>query len=56
MIRKTSKKYIALALILIIAMSLILGACGDDSTNYEKISKRWDAACHEVGGIKADDH
>ena len=55
MIRKTSKKYIALALILIIAMSLILGACGDDSTNYEKISKRWDAACHEVGGIKADE-
>ena len=53
MIRKTSKKYIALALILIVAMSLILGACGDDSTNYEKISKRWDAACHEIGGIKS---
>ena len=36
-------------------MSIVLSACGDDKTNYEKISKRWDAACHEIGGIKADE-
>lgn len=55
MIRKTSKKVTALALIMILVMSIVLSACGDDKTNYEKISRRWDAACHEIGGIKADE-
>lgn len=55
MIRKTNKKVTALALIMILVMSIVLSACGDDKTNYEKISKRWDAACHEIGGIKADE-
>ena len=55
MIRKTSNKAMALALIMIIFMSLVLSACGNDKTNYEKISKRWDAACHEIGGISADE-
>ena len=40
MIRKTSKKVTALALIMILVMSIVLSACGDDKTNYEKISKR----------------
>ena len=55
MIRKTSNKAIAIAFIMIIFMSLVLSACGNDKTNYEKISKRWDAACHEIGGISADE-
>ena len=55
MIRKTSNKAIAIAFIMIIFMSLVLSACGNDKTNYEKISKRWDVACHEIGGISADE-
>ena len=55
MIRKTSNKAIAIAFIMIIFMSLVLSVCGNDKTNYEKISKRWDAACHEIGGISADE-
>lgn len=39
MIRKTNKKVTALALIMILVMSIVLSACGDDKTNYEKISK-----------------